>query len=209
MAYSAVPTVNTGDLWTAANQNTYLKDNMAFLEAKGSGQETMTLHLQDCLLSDDSAGSAAAQIQHKVTSDGTDPQPFWLQALYDADTNEHLYWGFFIPDNYASAPIIHVWYKMATAEVDDVMFSAAWACLTDGDATDLDAIVFDTFNDSAGTTVPGTAGHPDVVAITCTNNDSMSAGDWAILCIRRHADDGADDALNDAEAFGFKFLFTG
>jgi len=29
MAYTTVPTVNTGDTWTAANQNTYLRDNMA------------------------------------------------------------------------------------------------------------------------------------------------------------------------------------
>lgn len=29
MAYTAVPTVTTGELWTAANQNTYLRDNMA------------------------------------------------------------------------------------------------------------------------------------------------------------------------------------
>lgn len=29
MAYNAVPTVNTGDLWTAANHNTYIKDNFA------------------------------------------------------------------------------------------------------------------------------------------------------------------------------------
>ena len=29
MAYSAVPLVATGDLWTAANQNTYLRDNMS------------------------------------------------------------------------------------------------------------------------------------------------------------------------------------
>jgi len=29
MAYSAVPLVAVGDLWTAANQNTYLKDNFA------------------------------------------------------------------------------------------------------------------------------------------------------------------------------------
>lgn len=27
MAYSAVPTVSTGDLWTAANHNTYIRDN--------------------------------------------------------------------------------------------------------------------------------------------------------------------------------------
>src|SRR3972149_1027593 len=27
MAYSVVPTVATGDLWTAANHNTYIRDN--------------------------------------------------------------------------------------------------------------------------------------------------------------------------------------
>lgn len=29
MAYTAVPTQNTGDLWTAANHNTYIRDNFA------------------------------------------------------------------------------------------------------------------------------------------------------------------------------------
>ncbi len=29
MAYSVVPTVATGDLWTAANHNTYIRDNFA------------------------------------------------------------------------------------------------------------------------------------------------------------------------------------
>jgi hypothetical protein len=29
MAYSAVPTVSTGDYWTAANHNTYIRDNFA------------------------------------------------------------------------------------------------------------------------------------------------------------------------------------
>jgi hypothetical protein len=33
MAYSACPTSTTGDLWTAANQNTYLRDNMTALAA--------------------------------------------------------------------------------------------------------------------------------------------------------------------------------
>lgn len=31
MAYSAVPTVVTGDIWSAANHNTYLRDNLAAL----------------------------------------------------------------------------------------------------------------------------------------------------------------------------------
>ena len=32
MAYSAVPLVATGDLWTAANHNTYLRDNMSYFK---------------------------------------------------------------------------------------------------------------------------------------------------------------------------------
>jgi hypothetical protein len=31
MAYSVVPTVATGDLWTAANHNTYIRDNLSAL----------------------------------------------------------------------------------------------------------------------------------------------------------------------------------
>lgn len=31
-SYTAVPTSNTGDTWTAANQNTYLKDNMTYFK---------------------------------------------------------------------------------------------------------------------------------------------------------------------------------
>lgn len=31
MAYNAVPTVTTGDLWTASNHNTYIRDNLAAL----------------------------------------------------------------------------------------------------------------------------------------------------------------------------------
>ena len=31
MSYSVLPTVATGDLWTAANHNTYIKDNLAAL----------------------------------------------------------------------------------------------------------------------------------------------------------------------------------
>jgi hypothetical protein len=34
MAYSAVPSVSTGDLWTAANQNTYLRDNFSDHETR-------------------------------------------------------------------------------------------------------------------------------------------------------------------------------
>jgi hypothetical protein len=34
MAYSAVPSVSTGDLWTAANHNTYIRDNFSDHETR-------------------------------------------------------------------------------------------------------------------------------------------------------------------------------
>ncbi len=34
MAYSALPSVSTGDLWTAANHNTYLRDNLSDHETR-------------------------------------------------------------------------------------------------------------------------------------------------------------------------------
>ena len=43
MAYTAVPTVSTCDLWTAAQQNTYLRDNSLvtmFLESRQGGSAT-------------------------------------------------------------------------------------------------------------------------------------------------------------------------
>jgi len=34
MAYTAVPTVNTGDPWSASDHNTYIKDNLAYLKTE-------------------------------------------------------------------------------------------------------------------------------------------------------------------------------
>lgn len=34
MAYSAVPTVNTNDSWSASDHNTYIKDNLAYLKTE-------------------------------------------------------------------------------------------------------------------------------------------------------------------------------
>lgn len=34
MAYTALATVNTGDSWTAADHNTYIKDNLAYLKTQ-------------------------------------------------------------------------------------------------------------------------------------------------------------------------------
>ena len=64
--------------------------------------------------------------------------------------------------------------------------------------TDIDAgTSFDATNNSASTTVPGTAGYIDQISVTLTNNDSIAAGDLARVAIARKAADAGDTATGD------------
>lgn len=90
---------------------------------------------------------------------------------------------------------------MASATSNAVGFQAQIEAITDGDATDTDATTsFDSVNNSASTTVPGTAGHIKQISITMTNADSIAAADYCRLSINRDADGSAvtDSATGDA-----------
>jgi len=203
MAWTSPKTYVYGELESASDGNTYIRDNIQYLydNAGGGGQARKSLPISSCYLPDDSTGSAAAQVQRRTSSDATDPQLFWTEALFDDTTNEHIYFEFAMPDNYASAPVVDVWYKMASAAVNEVIFGAAIHAASDGDAADMDAEALGTTNDSGATTVPGTAGYPDVCSITMSNIDSLAANDRVILEVHRHADHADDDAAGDAEVF--------
>ncbi len=155
----------------------------------------ISLSAAACTLPDDTSGSAAAQLQIKQSS-GTDPQPTWVEALFDASVDEHIMWTFVMPNNYASAPVLKVYYKATSATSGTVVFGAALMALTDGDAVDADADSHDTANVGTGT-VPGTAGHIDIQSITMTNADSVAAGDWVQLVLFR--DISADSVSGDLE----------
>ena len=155
----------------------------------------ISLPVAACTIPDDTSGSAAAQLQFKQSS-GSDPQPGWVEALFDADTDEHIYWTFIMPANYASAPVLKVYYKATSATTGTAAFGAAIMAITDADATDADADSHDTAN--VGTaTVPGTAGYIDVISITMTNADSVAAGDWVQLVLFR--DISGDSVAADIE----------
>ena len=160
------------------------------------GRARLSLPVTAAHLPDDSAGSAAAQIQKKTSSDATDPQLFWVEALFDADTDEHIYYQFLMPDNYASAPVVDVYYKAASSTADTVAFGAQLAAVTSADETDLDANLLDSANGGTSTS-PATAGWMDIVSITMTNADSVAANDFVILCVYR--DISEDDAAGDLE----------
>ena len=162
----------------------------------GGGRARLSLPVTAAHLSDDTAGSAAAQIQKKTSSDATDPQLFWVEALFDAATDEHIYYQFLMPDNYASDPVVDVYYKAASSTADTVAFGAQMAAVTSADETDLDANLLDSANGGTSTS-PATAGWMDVVSITMTNADSVAANDFVILCVYR--DTSEDGAAGDLE----------
>lgn len=161
----------------------------------GGGQARKSLPVSAAHLPDDSANNAAAQIQKKTSSGGT-LHPAWVEALFDDGTDEHIMFSFLMPDNYASAPVVDVYYKAAAATSGTAAFAAALMAVTDGDSQDVDADAFDTAN--VGTaTVPGTAGHMDVISITMSNADSVAANDWVNLVMFR--DVSGDSVTGDLE----------
>lgn len=120
---------------------------------------------------------------------------------FDATTDESCDWTFIAPQGITGTITTVITYRAASATTGSVRWQAALEAITDGDATDTDtASSFDTAN-SAGATVPGTAGHIDQISITMTNADSIAAGDYCRLRINRDADgtSGTDDATGDAQ----------
>lgn len=119
---------------------------------------------------------------------------------FDAATDEACYWTAVAPQGLTGAITLVVTYMMASATSGAVGLQAQIEAVSDGDATDLDATTsFDAVNNSASTTVPGTAGHIDQISITVTNADSLAAADYFRLSLNRDADGSAitDDATGD------------
>ena len=105
-------------------------------------------------------------------------------------------WESLVDQGYAGAAVDAViYYVMATATSGDIDWDVEVEAISDGDAFDLDAAdSFDAVNSTDGTTVPGTAGHLDVVTVTLTNKDSMAVGDY----IRFRVTHGGGSATGDA-----------
>lgn len=158
-------------------------------------------------LPDGSASNAAPGIQ-VVKSSAAAPTPYFLQAVFDAATEEQLMWSLVIPADYASAPVLKVVFKMASAITGDVVIEGRIAAVSDGDATDVDANAFATANTGAAVTVPGTAGHMAIISLALTNDDSLAANDFAVVYLARDAANGSDTAAGDMEVVGVTFSYT-
>ena len=130
---------------------------------------------------------------------------------FDASTDETAYWTFICPQGSFTTLTAYITYAMASATSGTVGFQVAIEAITDGDSTDTDATTsFDTVNNSASTTVPGTAGYIDQISVTLTNRDSIAAGDYCRVSLNRDADGSAitDSATGDAYVLALELRFT-
>jgi hypothetical protein len=161
------------------------------------GTANLILPLAGACPPDGSASNAAAAIVRKQSS-GSNPKPHWLEALFDATTEEHLSWSFVMPANYSSGLKVKVPYKMASATSGTFGINVRVAAVSDGDSTDVDAKSHGTVNTVTAVTVPGTAGYIDVIdSGVLSNLDSLAAGDRVTITISR--DVANDTATGDAE----------
>lgn len=149
---------------------------------------------------------ASAQAQVKQSS-GSVPSPRWIEWLFDADADEFIVVGFIVPANFeggTTAPTLEVYYKCVSATSGTAAFEGRVQCVSDGDGADVDADAFATVN-AGSATVPGTAGYMDVITITLTNRDSMTAGDWCTIALNR--DISADSVAADIEFIAADFKY--
>ena len=118
-----------------------------------------------------------------------------IGLAFDDSADEGAATGMFaMPSEYTGTDTLKakVYYYTASAT------SGAFACsifveaFTDGDTVDLEAAQgIDTGGNAGTATVPGTAGHLDVITITLSNKDSVAAGDLCrLLMVRDVSEDG-------------------
>jgi len=157
----------------------------------------------------------SAKITGSFVTDGDATQGAQIDAgdgnwrlLFDATTDEGAVFQFRMPNNYSSTPVLKVQYTMASATANEVEFEGAIMCVSDGDSADVGTASFSAIAVGSAT-VPGTAGYPDEISISLTD-DSCAAGDAVWVYLSTDSDDAtADDATGDREVINVSLSYTG
>jgi len=138
-------------------------------------------------------------------SSGTGLPEAWVLKFADAADNI-AFFQFVVPGNFASDPVIKLYWMADVDTVNEVAWEVSLMCATD-DADDLDVAACDTSVDVDDTTA-GVAGEYSISVHTMTNNDSMAANDFAIIRVMRNGDDGNDDLSDPALLLMVVFEYT-
>ena len=172
------------------------------------GSTALSLMAREAHLPSGSTDNLPASIQMHVSSGGTIIKPRWVEGVFTTINVEHLQWNFMCPANYASAPVVDVYFKPVSAigaGTSVAEFGAYLAAVTPTDA-DMDIKEFDTVN-WANSSVTS-SGLLQSVSITMTNDDSIAAGDMCILDVCRNGPGTTDTKAGSLEVPMVRFRYT-
>lgn len=151
-----------------------------------------------------------------LIADGTNPPAYTHNGgrgywAFDSSTDEIVYFGFRLPDDYSSTPALDVeWSGTASTTTAD---GVAWACSVMKSTGDTDGSpVSDAYDATANVATDQilgtTAGRHQTVSISLSNFDSGAAGDLIWCKLFRDVSDAADDLGEDARLWGLAFTYT-
>ena len=174
----------------------------------GGGTTALMLMAREAHLPTGSTDNLPASIQMHASSGGTIIKPRWVEGVFSTVNIEHLQWSFMCPANYASAPVVDVYFKPVSAigaGTSVAEFGAYLAAVTPTDA-DMDIKEFDTVN-WANSSVTS-SGLLQSVSITMSNADSIAAGDMCILDVCRNGPGSTDTKLGSVEVPMVRLRYT-
>lgn len=157
------------------------------------------------VLPDGSTGNAAARFG-RVKSSGaaqTDgPQLHFVELLFGATTDEHAFWQFRMPGNYASGGTLRLQVKNKGAQTGTNAFivKAALAAVTPGAAENADSKQLPVHDTATHTLAANQAAGVVTelsIALSATALNSVAAGDWVAVMIGRNQDAAGDTATGD------------
>ena len=154
---------------------------------------------------DGTTNNAAPALQVYKGSN-TAPARFGLRAAFDAATDEHLWWTFQVPDNYASGGTLRLLWAANTTS-NSVVWGASIGAVTAGDTDTYLEHAQDTA--TTATTSVNTTEARRVVETTITpSTDSMAADDLVTVLVYRDANNGSDTCTVDAELLSVVLEYT-
>lgn len=148
---------------------------------------------------DGSAGNAGPALLSLVGSE-SNPKKLIQYAAFDPATDEHLWFQFRMPADYASGGDVKLlWMTNDASAGEECVWGARLGAITPADAdtpVEHPAAAATTVATGVDTNEPRRLIE---TAITLANLDTVAAGDLCYLLVYRDADNASDDLTSDAE----------
>jgi hypothetical protein len=160
-------------------------------------------------------GSASNAAPAFLRAQGTEssPKKHYIYAAFDASTDEHLWWTFRMPTDYASGGTVKVQATANATSATTARVGVKIGAVTPADADTPLEHATATATTGAWSTNTTEARRLVELSLDCSSNlDSVAAGDFVALLVYRDADgtSGTDDLAVDWElvAVSFEYVTT-